>query len=77
MGLLTGIAAFGGVFLNGNFVLAGALGSNPALIVLGAFLMVAWRNAGWIGLDRWFIPWTHRTAAAPAEARTEVNAPSG
>jgi thiosulfate dehydrogenase [quinone] large subunit len=60
VGLLTGIAAFGGVFLNGNFVLAGALGSNPVLIVLGALLMVAWRNAGWIGLDRWLIPRTQR-----------------
>jgi thiosulfate dehydrogenase [quinone] large subunit len=41
-------------------VLAGALGSNPVLIVLGALLMVAWRNAGWIGLDRWLIPRTQR-----------------
>jgi thiosulfate dehydrogenase [quinone] large subunit len=59
VGLLTGIAAFGGVFLNGNFVLAGALGSNPALIILGTLLVVAWRNAGWIGLDRWLLPWVH------------------
>src|SRR4029453_6781312 len=43
VGLLTGIAAFGGVFLNANFVLAGALGSNPALVLLGLFLRVAWR----------------------------------
>jgi thiosulfate dehydrogenase [quinone] large subunit len=57
-GLLTGIAAFGGIFLNGNFVLAGVLGQNPALIIMGAFLMVAWRNAGWIGLDRWLLPLT-------------------
>jgi thiosulfate dehydrogenase [quinone] large subunit len=77
VGLLTGIAAFGGVFLCSNFVLAGVLGQNPALIVLGLFLVVAWRNAGWIGLDRWFIPLTHRTmfarpsggeAATPGEA---------
>ncbi len=61
VGLLTGIAAFGGVFLNANFVLAGSLGPNPALIVLGLLLTLAWRNAGWIGLDRWFIPWVHRT----------------
>jgi thiosulfate dehydrogenase [quinone] large subunit len=60
VGLLTGIAAFGGVFLSANFILAGVLGQNPALVILGTLLVVAWRNAGWIGLDRWFIPWTHR-----------------
>jgi thiosulfate dehydrogenase [quinone] large subunit len=60
VGLLTGIAAFGGVFMNTNFLLAGSLGSNPALIIFGVFLVLAWRNAGWIGLDRWFMPWYHR-----------------
>jgi thiosulfate dehydrogenase [quinone] large subunit len=60
LGFLTGIAGFGVVFLNGNFVLAGALGSNPVLIMLGALLALAWRNAGWIGLDRWILPWTQR-----------------
>ena len=64
VGLLTGIAAFGGVFLNSNFVLAGVLGQNPALIVLGTLLALAWRNAGWIGLDRWFMPWIHREVFA-------------
>jgi thiosulfate dehydrogenase (quinone) large subunit len=68
VGLLTGIAAFGGVFMNSNFVLAGALGSNPALIVLGALLALAWRNAGWIGLDRWFMPWIHGSVFARPES---------
>ena len=56
-GALTGIAAFGGVFMNANYVLSGVLSSNPVLIVLGALIMLAWRNAGWIGLDRWILPW--------------------
>jgi thiosulfate dehydrogenase [quinone] large subunit len=64
VGLLTGIAAFFGVFINANFILAGSLGVNPALVMLGLLLVVAWRNAGWIGLDRWFIPWTHRSLFA-------------
>ena len=68
VGLLTGIAAFGGIFLNGNFVLAGVLGQNPALIIMGAFLMVAWRNAGWIGLDRWLLPLTQRTPSSSTRA---------
>ena len=68
LGLLTGFAAFGVIFLNGNFVLAGALGSNPALIMLGALLVVAWRNAGWIGLDRWLLPIVQRRTAPPPGA---------
>jgi thiosulfate dehydrogenase [quinone] large subunit len=77
VGLLTGIAAFFAVFLSANFVLAGALGSNPALIVLGTLLALAWRNAGWIGLDRWFIPWTHREfwSNPPEPAPAEGPAP--
>jgi thiosulfate dehydrogenase (quinone) large subunit len=76
VGLLTGIAAFFAVFLSGNFVLAGALGSNPALIILGLFLTVAWRNAGWIGLDRWFIPLTHRTFWARRESAPPAETPA-
>jgi len=71
VGLLTGIAAFGAVFLNANFVLAGALGSNPALIVLGALLALAWRNAGWIGLDRWLLPSIHERRRPPDDGVAE------
>ena len=74
VGLLTGVAAFGAVFMNANFVLAGSLGSNPLLIIFGTLLVVAWRNAGWIGLDRWFIPWTHRRFFSKGETAPPANA---
>ena len=56
LGAFTGIAAFFGVFMNANYLLAGSISTNPLMILLGALLMLAWRNAGWIGLDRWLLP---------------------
>jgi len=51
-------------------VLAGSLGSNPALIIIGLLLALAWRNAGWIGLDRLFIPYMHRRFWSGADGTT-------
>jgi thiosulfate dehydrogenase [quinone] large subunit len=56
IGAFTGIAAFFGAFMNLNYLLAGTVSINPILLVAGFFLMLAWRNAGWLGLDRWLIP---------------------
>jgi thiosulfate dehydrogenase (quinone) large subunit len=56
LGLLTGLAAFGGIFLNFNFMLAGSASTNPVLFLLGALLLLAWKVAGWIGVDHWLLP---------------------
>jgi thiosulfate dehydrogenase (quinone) large subunit len=56
LGLFTGIAAFFGGFLNTNFLLAGTVSSNPVLFVLATLLVLAWRTAGYWGLDRWVLP---------------------
>ena len=56
VGALVGLAAFFGTFLNLNFGLAGTASSNPILFALGALLVLAWRTAGWWGLDRWLLP---------------------
>jgi thiosulfate dehydrogenase (quinone) large subunit len=56
LGILTGIAAFFGVLMNANYLLAGTVSSNPVLIILGAPIILAWRNAGWIGIDRFLLP---------------------
>ena len=56
LGAFTGILAFLGAVLNFSYVFAGSAGVNPAMI-LGSFVMVmAWRNAGWVGLDHWLLP---------------------
>ncbi len=56
LGIFTGIAAFFGLFMNFNFMLAGTLSSNPILFVLGILLMLAWKVAGFWGLDRLILP---------------------
>jgi thiosulfate dehydrogenase [quinone] large subunit len=56
IGALVGIAAFAGTFLNFNFQLAGSASTNPVLFGLGVFLVLAWKTAGYIGLDRYLLP---------------------
>jgi thiosulfate dehydrogenase (quinone) large subunit len=55
-GALTGVAAFFGTFMNANYLFAGTLSTNPILFILGTWLVLAWRVAGWWGLDRWLLP---------------------
>jgi thiosulfate dehydrogenase (quinone) large subunit len=55
-GILTGFAAFFGAFMNMSFLLAGSASTNPVLFTLGIGLMLAWRVAGWYGVDRWLLP---------------------
>src|SRR5205085_2958760 len=55
-GAFTGIAAVSGAFLNMNFLLAGSASTNPVLLLLGVVLVLAWKTAGYIGLDRYLLP---------------------
>src|SRR5213080_3892782 len=56
IGMLTGIAAFFGVFMNMNFLLAGAVSINPIIGGLAILLVLDWRIAGYYGVDRWLLP---------------------
>ncbi len=56
LGLFTGIAALGLAFMNLNFMLAGSAGVNPLYFIAAMFLVMAWKNAGWWGLDRFIVP---------------------
>jgi thiosulfate dehydrogenase [quinone] large subunit len=63
LGLFTGIAAFFGTFMNLNYLFAGTVSLNPFLLLLQLFLILAWRTAGWLGLDRYLLsalgtPWS-------------------
>jgi len=56
VGCLTGFAAFFGLFMNLNFMLAGAVSVNPILGTLTIFLVLGWRIAGYYGVDRYLLP---------------------
>ena len=42
--------------MNMAFMLAGAISTNPVMAILGVLLILAWKNAGYIGLDRYLLP---------------------
>jgi thiosulfate dehydrogenase [quinone] large subunit len=56
VGAFAGIAAFLGIVMNSNYLLAGAISTNPLMILLGLLIVLAWRNAGWVGVDRFLLP---------------------
>lgn len=56
VGLFTGIAAFFGSVMNANYLLAGTVSTNPILFMIALLLILAWKTAGWWGLDRWVLP---------------------
>ena len=56
LGIFTGIAAFFGGFMNWNFMMAGSASSNPMLFVVAIGLILAWKIAGYIGVDYFLLP---------------------
>ena len=56
LGLFTGFAAFFGAVMNSSYLFAGTVSTNPVLLLLGILLILAWRVAGYWGLDRWVLP---------------------
>jgi len=56
LGVFTGIAAFFGAFMNMNYLFAGTVSVNPLLFLIELFLILSWRTAGWLGIDRFLLP---------------------
>jgi thiosulfate dehydrogenase [quinone] large subunit len=62
LGIFIWFSAFIGGFMNWNFMMAGSASVNPVFLILSILLILAWKTAGWIGLDRWLLvqvgtPW--------------------
>jgi thiosulfate dehydrogenase [quinone] large subunit len=56
LGLFTGIAAFFAGFMNWNFIMAGAASTNGMLFFVSVLIILAWKVAGYIGLDYFLLP---------------------
>ena len=56
LGAFTGIAAFIGGFMNWNFMMAGTASVNPVFFTFSVLLILAWKTAGYWGLDRYLLP---------------------
>ena len=67
LGIFTGFAALTGAFMNTNFMLAGSASTNPVLMLLAVFILMGWKVAGLIGVDRYLLP----ALGTPWRAATE------
>lgn len=72
LGAFVGVAAVFGGFMNMNFMLAGSASSNPVMLILAIALILAWKTAGHIGLDRFLLP----LLGTPWKAPKDETAPS-
>jgi thiosulfate dehydrogenase [quinone] large subunit len=78
LGLFTGAAAVAGLSLNLIYLFTGSAGVNPAYAIVAVLLILAWRNAGYLGLDRFVLARTgellHRTPPVAEQAEQAVPA---
>jgi thiosulfate dehydrogenase [quinone] large subunit len=42
--------------MNANYLPAGTVSTNPPLLAVATLLVLAWKTAGWWGLDHWLLP---------------------
>jgi thiosulfate dehydrogenase [quinone] large subunit len=73
VGAFVGIAAFFGGFMNWNFIMAGSASTNGLLFALAVLLVLAWKVAGYYGLDYYLlryvgVPWQRGGATLSTSA---------
>jgi len=79
VGAFVGMAAFFGMFMNWNFIMAGAASTNGLLLVAAFLLVLAWKVAGYIGADyallrRLGVPWETRPTESPSQSPRPMTA---
>lgn len=76
LGAFVGVAAFFGAFMNWNYIMAGSASTNGLLGIAAILLILAWKVAGYYGLDYYLLrrlgtPWRDR----PPRPNEEVPPP--
>ncbi|MDR4950357.1 DoxX family protein [Neobacillus cucumis] len=56
LGIFTTFSILMGLTMNFAYMFSGTTSTNPQMVLLGMFILVAGMNAGKIGLDRWLMP---------------------
>jgi len=80
VGAFVGVAAFFGAVLNWNFIMAGSASVNGIMFAATVFIILAWKTAGYIGLDRYLLPrlgtpWRPVSNSTGAEPKAAVPEP--
>ena len=57
LGVFTSAAAFFGVVMNMAFMFSGTISTNPWMVMIAMFILVAGANAGRFGGDRYVLPY--------------------
>ncbi|MBZ0299473.1 MAG: hypothetical protein K8J31_07035 [Anaerolineae bacterium] len=77
LGAFVGIAAVFGAFMNWNYIMAGSASTNGLLGIAAILLILAWKVAGYYGLDRYLLrwlgtPWSSHVQPVPQDASAAV-----
>ncbi|WP_160725844.1 DoxX family protein [Bacillus sp. USDA818B3_A] len=56
LGIFTSFSILMGLTMNFAYMFSGTTSTNPQMVLLGMFILVAGTNAGKLGIDRWVIP---------------------
>ncbi len=77
LGAFVGVTAFFGGLMNWSFLMAGTVSTNPIMFAVTGVLILAWKTAGYYGLDRYLLPlvgtpWQRRDPGATTGLATSA-----
>lgn len=80
IGLFVGAAAFFGGFMNWNFIMAGSASVNGMFLIVSVVLLLAWKVAGFLGVDYFLLPriaiWADKAKSAGKSPGVREPAPA-